>query len=90
MLLVMPLLPPQPAPQTLRAVAAAVQSTIDSTIPFIESDQGDIFLVPLPEGPTPADIHYALADLVRTGGIRDYRYLEAGPAPAVLAVTAAA
>jgi hypothetical protein len=86
----MQLAPVQPSLQAIEAVAAAVQSTIESSSPFAESPQGDIFLVPAPTQYDPLEIHRALMVMVRQGELTGYRYIEAGPAPAILAVTAAA
>jgi hypothetical protein len=86
----MQLAPVQPSHQVIETVAAAVQSTIRSSSPFAESTEGDVFLVPAPTQYEPMEIHRALGIMVRQGVLTGYRYIEAGPAPAILAVTAAA
>jgi hypothetical protein len=85
----MQLAPVQPSHQPIETIAAVVQSTIRSSSPFAESPQGDIFLVPPPIQYDPSEIHRALMTMVRQGVLSGYRYIDSGPAPAVLAVTAA-
>lgn len=57
-------------------------------MPFAQSQSGDLFLLsPLPDIPH-EEQRLALAHLVSLGALSDYRYIDATPQPAVLAIRA--
>lgn len=70
------------------AIAAQVQQSIVAGVPFSKSDQGDLFLIaPLPDIPSERQ-QDALDHLVNLGVLSAYRYIDAKPQPAILAVLA--
>lgn len=73
---------------TVQSVAAQVQQCIVAGVPFSKSDAGDMFLIaPLPDIPSDRQKD-ALAHLVNLGVLSAYRYIDAKPQPAILAVRA--
>lgn len=76
------------ANHSIESVAAQVQQCIGRGLPFSRSEAGDIFLIaPLPEIPSERQ-RDALAHLVSLGVLSAYRYIDANPQPAILAVRA--
>jgi hypothetical protein len=74
--------------QSSSSLAAHYQQQIAASRPFVHSESGDVRLIkPFPDTPV-ADHHAALAGLVRSGVLSDYRYIESKPQPAILAITA--
>jgi len=79
---------PATADHALASVAAHYQQAMKRTTPFAQSESGDLFLLaPLPDIPE-ADQRAALAHLVSLGVLSVYRYIDAKPQPAILAVRA--
>jgi len=73
---------------TVQSVAAQVQQSIVAGVPFSKSDAGDMFLIaPLPDIPSERQKD-ALTHLVNLGVLSAYRYIDAKPQPAILAVLA--
>lgn len=73
-----------PAP----ALAVLVQDTIQRSIPFITTEDGDVFVIPSEDSPAAPGFHEAMQDLIDSGVLRSYRYIDSKPRPVVLAVTA--
>lgn len=72
----------------MHALAAQYQHSISSAAPFATSQSGDLFLL-RPVDDVSADQHrQALAHLVSLGSLSDYRYIDASPQPAILAIRA--
>lgn len=79
---------PALADHSIASIAAHYQQAIGHTTPFAQSESGDIYLVPpLPDIPDEAH-QPALARLVSLGVLSDYRYIDAKPQAAILAVRA--
>jgi hypothetical protein len=77
-----------PADHALASVAARYQQALQRSTPFSQSESGDLFLLaPLPDIPE-RDQRAALAHLVSLGVLSVYRYIDAKPQPAILAVRA--
>ena len=79
---------PALADHTITSAAAHYQQAIGRVTPFSQSARGDIYLIaPLPD--IPDDAHRpALAQLVSLGVLSDYRYIDAKPQAAILAIRA--
>ena len=79
---------PASADHALVSVAAHYQQALKRTMPFAQSESGDLFLLaPLPDIPE-SDQRAALAHLVSLGVLSVYRYIDSKPQPAILAVRA--
>lgn len=77
-----------PAIHSIPSIAAQVQQCIGRGLPFAQSDAGDLFLIaPLPDIPSERQ-QDALDHLVSLGVLSAYRYIDAKPQPAILAVRA--
>jgi hypothetical protein len=61
---------------------------MNRTMPFAQSESGDLFLLaPLPDIPESVQ-RSALAHLASLGVLSDYRYIDSKPQPAILVVRA--
>jgi hypothetical protein len=70
------------------SIAAYYQQLISKAMPFAQSESGDLFLLsPFPDVPT-ATQREALSHLVSLGALSDYRYIDAEPQAAILAIRA--
>ena len=73
---------------TAASLGAHYQRIICASRPLLSAREGDLHLVP-PVPDTPQDIHeQALQGLVSLGVLTEYRYIDAKPQPAILAVRA--
>ena len=76
------------ADHSVASIATHYQQLIGKAMPFAHSQSGDLFLLsPFPDVPTDTQ-QEALSHLVSLGALRDYRYIDAQPQPAILAIRA--
>ena len=76
------------ADHSVSSIATEYQHAIGKTMPFAQSQSGDVFLLsPFPDVPVSKQ-HDALAHLVSLGVLSDYRYIDGQPHPAILAIRA--
>lgn len=79
---------PVTADHSVFSIATEYQRLIGRAMPFAQSTSGDLFLLPpLPDVPDEKQ-RLALSHLVSLGALSDYRYIDAQPQPAILAIRA--
>ena len=70
------------------SLGAHFQQLIGSSRPHVHTREGDVYLLPPIPGVSQALQEQALQGLVSLGLLSEYRYIDAKPQPAILAVRA--
>lgn len=73
---------------TAASLGAQFQQNIGAMRPFLHTREGDVYLLQPIAGASRALQEEALASLVSLGLLSEYRYIDAKPQPAILAVRA--